>query len=58
MQEITKLFMSNLKQEMNTDTKEKQVEYLIMSKVAMVTVSKMFTENKMNNYIENIFKSI
>ena len=58
MQEITELFMNNLKQDVDTDSIAKQVEYLIMSKIAMVTVSKMFTENQMNNYIENIFKNI
>ncbi len=56
--EVLGLFRKNLKQapKLKEDTIDKKSEYLLMSKVAMVTVSKLFNEQQLKDYVNTIFK--
>lgn len=57
---IRSLFANNLQQEENfnhTEVEEK-ADYLVISVFGLASASRVFNDNQLHNYIENIFKSL
>ncbi|WP_033959194.1 TetR/AcrR family transcriptional regulator [Psychroserpens jangbogonensis] len=57
---IRSLFANNLQQEVsfNNSEIEEKADYLIISMFGLASASRVFNDQQLNNYIENIFKSI
>jgi AcrR family transcriptional regulator len=60
MKILSESFANNLKQDTQKDaeTIANQTDFLLVSKVALASASKMFNNAQMSNYIENLFKSV
>lgn len=58
--DVKQLFINNLQQDLTKDKKiiEEQADYLLIAMVGLSSASRIFNENQLKNYIENIFRGI
>ena len=59
-QTIRQLFLNNIIQEpqKDTNTAQQQADYLIISMFGLASASRVFNQEQLHNYIENIFKNL